>query len=264
MSHVLNCRVLEYGEEHYVELPKHDLGEDNPIYVGFEIEYIDSEAIVVRGKEWPLVYENKVPQRIFDRLNQQNLLDYAKSTLDSSVSGELVTAPLSVEYLMSEPGRDLLRTFENILRDSGAVTDEANHLRWKHRGKSEKCNVGGHIHVSCTDMNTISQVARFIGLTWPYWQSISGRTDLSPWAVFPRVGKDGEVRIDHHSAIHLDRETIEFRFWGATGFAHTLLSRALLCADVVKYASGLQKMTRESTGYADSMLMGLLCKRKIF
>lgn len=233
-SHVRrNNRVLSYDEEHRVYLDPLTVGAtDGYEYVGFELEYIDSSFY----EEDPT--NSNAPTRIFRELQAQDMLDMAKSTRDCTVSGEVVTAPMSMEYLNSEDGFARLGRLCNIIKNSGCVAWDSKFHK-DSTGKFFSC--GGHIHVShefadpylesSMEYKTVAiGIARLVSYTQQFWHRVSGRREVSPWAVY-------DTYCAHRSAINYTDNTYEFRFWQGTLEPNTLRTRAFICTNLVRYVA---------------------------
>ena len=228
-----NNRVLSYDEEHHVYLDPLTVGAtDGYEYVGFELEYIDTAFYDGDPTD------SNAPSRIFRDLQAQDMLDMAKSSRDCTVSGEVVTAPMSMEYLDSEDGFARLGRLCNIIKDNGCVAWDSKFHK-DSTGKFFSC--GGHIHVShefalpylehgVGYSDVAMGMARLVTYTQQFWHRVSGRREVSPWAMY-------DTSCVHRSAINNTDNTYEFRFWQGTLEPNTLRTRAFICTNLVRYVA---------------------------
>ena len=228
-----NNRVLGYDEEHHVYLDPLTVGAtDGYEYVGFELEYIDTAFYDCDPTD------SNAPSRIFRDLQAQDMLDMAKSSRDCTVSGEVVTAPMSMEYLNSEDGFARLKKLCKIIRNNDCVAWDSKFHK-DSTGKFFSC--GGHIHVSHEFSDPYMErgvgysriavgIARLVTYTQQFWHRISGRREVSPWAMY-------DTSCVHRSAINDTDNTYEFRFWQGTLEPNTLRIRAFICTNLVRYVS---------------------------
>ena len=227
----INDHVLGYEEEHSVLLPTH--GRGNRL-VGFEIEYMchhcpeEDEP----DDEGDCDHCKHLPTSIFNQLDERHLLDYAKSTLDSTVTGEVVTAPFPLQYLFSKAGKDALNTITDIVSICGGYATPMPDSPCK--------SCGGHVHVSrafvdpCRQEAVADALAHFVYLTRAFWHKMSRRDEPSPYAIYSAQHR-------HGTAINFTNKTYEFRFWNATLTPDVMRARAVICVRLVEFLGGMKK-----------------------
>ena len=217
-----NYGVLYKLDEKKCRLPFYDIDDFNfaytstrakkdTVYFGFELEYY------VHGWNKNQNTKIEVANRIYDKIKDKCLLYFCKSTLDNTCTGEIVIAPLSYKYLLSDECNENMNEVLDIIRSEGG---------------NETKKTGGHIHVSrMIDNNQANNMWKFAIENKEYFYDISGRSEHSKWAQFHKY------RFKCHSdAINRDnRNTIEFRFWSGTLDFEVMKRRAIFCMNLQEY-----------------------------
>lgn len=214
---MINCGVLLKQDEKKVRLPFYDLDDygfeytstyqnKNKVYIGFELEYY------IHGcNKRNSSMKEEAAQRVYNKIFDSGLMYFCKSTLDNTCTGEVVLAPISVEYIESDECRDKFQRVLDIIKsERGNVTKKT----------------GGHIHISRTlDNNRAMSMYRFAVDNKEFFKSISGRDKESKWSQFHLY------RFRNHSdAINRDnKSTIEYRFWCGSLDYEELKNRAKFC-----------------------------------
>lgn len=164
---------------------------------------------------------------LFDLFDSAHLIGVVKVTLDGTVAGEVVTAPLSLNWLYQE--HCPLETALEIMKKHGCRA-------WK------TLLVGGHIHISDYGMHREEKsfLAKLVNACSDFFRVISGRQHSEgafDYCQFRKPYDNGAVLAEHGCAVNIETHytTVEFRFWGGTLNFKSIRSRAVLCYYLVEF-----------------------------
>ena len=181
---------------------------------GFELEYHHPDG-------------DDSAQELFDRFDDAGFIGVVKVTEDGTVDGEVVTAPVSINWLYQDDCP--LEKVTKMMTDFGCTA-------WKEQ------LVGGHIHVGCSGMSYSDKVflVRLVNACQSFFRVISGRTNAEGALDYCRFGRANSVGMydsTHGCAVNIQTKypTVEFRFWGGTLNFQSLRTRAVLCTYLMEY-----------------------------
>jgi hypothetical protein len=259
-------RVYSYKEAHNISYPSDRFclakGESSLTTrcCGFELEFVDDRFINLTPQEKYDLDNYDIDascNKLLKAFKENDLLKYASITKDGTVTGEVITVPMSIEWLYSAEG---YAVFKKLL-DTMAVNDCMAEMSIENRVFDTDSNtdtlfrVGGHIHVSSLCRSTPpeygGQLASFLATAKEFWKAVSGR-DLCDIAFdFCKFG-DAYPHTSglacHGYAVNLYHpKTIELRFWSGCLTADLLRARAVIsCALVEFFATVYHRSSRRS------------------